>query len=215
MLSRRCFGCAERLFFAPQPQARCSAPRRPLPTRGFYCARTIEAAGSFSADLLSADANAAIPQRFSGRSCRPSQEPREIDGRFETRATTRTIAPIIAAGARKSTRRTAGTSARRMSRIVYPPAPLIAPIMTAAMGVSRKSRALSVPDTEKANSGISQNLAISRNVWYSFGMVGSQSRFRAADGERAVQSRFPQPGARMAHPGKGSQNFIFESTVTH
>ena len=32
-------------------------------------------------------------------------------------------------------------------RIVYPPAPLIAPIMTAAMGVSRNSRAFSVPDT--------------------------------------------------------------------
>jgi len=41
----------------------------------------------------------------------------------------------------------AGTSASRISRIVYPPAPLIPPIITAAIGVSRNSSAFSVPDT--------------------------------------------------------------------
>ena len=63
------------------------------------------------------------------------------------RATTRTAEPMIAAVARKSTRNTAGTSPSRMSRNVYPPAPLIAPIIAAAIGVSLYSSAFSVPDT--------------------------------------------------------------------
>jgi hypothetical protein len=56
--------------------------------------------------------------------------------------------------------------------------------------------------------GMAQNLAVNRNLCYSFGMVGSQSRFQPGDGERAIQSRFLQPGARMPHPGKGSQEFF-------
>ena len=57
-----------------------------------------------------------------------------LAGALTLQAMTTTIEPIIAAVARKSTRRMAGTSASRISRIVYPPAPLIAPIMTAAIG---------------------------------------------------------------------------------
>jgi hypothetical protein len=56
--------------------------------------------------------------------------------------------------------------------------------------------------------GMAQNLAVNRNLCYSFGMVGSQSRFQPGDGERAIQSRFLQPDARMANPGKGSQEFF-------
>jgi hypothetical protein len=120
------------LVFAPQPQARCSAPRRPLPTRGFYLRSDDRSCRLVSAGWLSADANAARPQRFSRRRMSPSKRAAILAGALRLRATTRTIAPV----ARKSTRRTAGTSASRMPRIVYPPAPLIAPIMTAAMGVS-------------------------------------------------------------------------------
>jgi hypothetical protein len=102
-----------------------------------------------------------------------------------------------------------------MSRIVYPPAPLIARIMTAAMGLSRNLRAFSVPDMEKANSGIFQNLAISRNLWYSFGMVGSQSRFgrQTENGRSRFDSRNLARERRSVE--KEARIFLFESTVTH
>jgi hypothetical protein len=52
-----------------------------------------------------------------------------------------------------------------------------------------------------------QNLAINQNLWYSFGMVGSQSL--SGDRRKGVaQGRFLQPDARVAQPGEGSQDFF-------
>src|SRR5580704_8772158 len=53
-----------------------------------------------------------------------------------------------------------------------------------------------------------QNLAISRNLWYSFGMVGSQSRFRATEEKGRRGACFLQPDARVAQPEKGRQDFF-------
>jgi hypothetical protein len=58
---------ARRACFAPQPQACRIAPRRPLPTRGFYRARAAEVASSY-ARWLSAEVNAARPNHFGPKS---------------------------------------------------------------------------------------------------------------------------------------------------
>jgi hypothetical protein len=55
-----------------------------------------------------------------------------------------------------------------------------------------------------------QILAISRNSWYSFGMIKSQSRFRAVEGE-------PIPATSRASGAawkRQRRNFLFESAIT-
>ena len=91
--------------FLPQPSARLfrapslsapPAPRRPLPRRGAFALHAIEAAGSFSAGLLSANPGAPRPPRFSGRNrSRSRGAPRHLRA-LRLRAP-RTIEPKIAA----------------------------------------------------------------------------------------------------------------------
>jgi hypothetical protein len=60
-----------------------------------------------------------------------------------------------------------------------------------------------------------QNLAISRNLWYSFGMVGSQSRFRATEEKGWPRADSCNLTREWRSPEKEVRIFLFESAVTH
>jgi hypothetical protein len=85
---------------------------------------------------------------------RAPQERREIGGRFEASGDDEDDRPDNRRGRKKIDPQNGRNFGEKDVPDRVPPAPLIAPIMTAAMGVSRNSSAFSVPDTEQPSSGI-------------------------------------------------------------
>jgi hypothetical protein len=111
------FLCRARLFLPPGPK-RAASPASAPPDAGFLLRSDDRSRRLVSAGWLSNACETATILR--PNHVAPPRRTAILAGALRLRATTRTVAPTNAAVARKSTRRTAGTSSSRMSRMVYP-----------------------------------------------------------------------------------------------